>query len=91
MINWPMNRGVRRRIRSVAGSDQLADSVILEHFFRFVGVNCVEFFRAVGAGVDENAVGAAGMILEEAGAVVDMAVDDDPSGLIGVVGFDIGH
>ena len=53
-------------------------------------MDCVELFGAVGAGVNEDTVGTAGVVFEEAGAVVDVTVNDDPSGLGGVVLFDFG-
>lgn len=74
----------------IAGGHELADSVIFEEFLGLVGVDGVELFGAVGAGVDEDAVGAAGMVFEEAGAVVDVAVDDDPGGFGRGVFLDLG-
>jgi len=42
-------------------------------------VDGFELLGAVGAGVYEDAICAARMVFEEAGAIVDMAVDNDPS------------
>ena len=48
----------------------------------------VKLFGAVGAGIYEDAINATGVVFEEAGAVVDMAMDDDPSRVRGAVLFD---
>lgn len=50
----------------------------------------VEYFGAVGASVAEDAIGAAGVVFDELGTVVDVAVDDNPGGLMRVVFFDFG-
>lgn len=51
----------------------------------------VEFLGAISAGVDKDTVGATGVVFEEARAVVNMAVDDDPGGIGGVVLLNLGH
>lgn len=57
----------------------------------FVGVDGFELLGAVGAGVDEDAVCATGMVFEEAGAIIDMTVDYDPSRIGVVVPSDFRH
>jgi hypothetical protein len=44
-----------------AGDDELPDAVHLEEPARFRGVDSVELLRAVGASVDEDVVGTAGV------------------------------
>ena len=70
-----------RAVAAIAGGDELADAVGGEERLGLVGVDGVELLGAVGAGVDEDAVGAAGaarVVLEVLNAVVDLAVDDYP-------------
>uniref|UniRef100_A0A804J1A7 Oxidoreductase FAD/NAD(P)-binding domain-containing protein n=1 Tax=Musa acuminata subsp. malaccensis TaxID=214687 RepID=A0A804J1A7_MUSAM len=50
-----------------------------------------ELLGAVAAGFNENAVGAAGVVLDEGGAVVDVAVYDDPGGVARRVLVDLRH
>lgn len=59
--------------------DELTDSVVVEHFDGLVGVDSIELFRTVGACVVEDGFGAARVLTKEGGAVVDVAVNDDPS------------
>ena len=54
-------------------------------------MNGLEFLRTVGAGVDEDAVSATGVVFEEAGAVVDVAVDNDPGGVFSGSRFCLVH
>ncbi|KAL2240198.1 UNVERIFIED_CONTAM: hypothetical protein Sindi_0661000 [Sesamum indicum] len=81
-----MHRVIRGGIYGgVTSSDQLTNSVVLKHLLDFVEVYGVEFLRAIGASIDEDTVSAAGMVFEEAGAVIDMAVHDDPRRIGGIM------
>lgn len=71
-------------------SDELANSIIFEHLLCFVRVDGVKLFGAVSAGIDEDAVGATRVIFEEASAIVDVTVDDDPSGFRAAMIFNLG-
>ena len=59
----------------------LPNSILLENLFGIRRVVGVELFSAVGAGIVEYVVDAARVVIEVAGAIVDMAVDDDPCGV----------
>ncbi|WVZ20680.1 hypothetical protein V8G54_008002 [Vigna mungo] len=77
-------------VRGVVCGHEVTDSVVLEHFHGFFGVNGFELLGTVGAGIDEDAICAARMVFEEAGAIVDMAADYDPSRISVVVCSDLG-
>jgi len=72
-------------------SDELANTIVFEHLLCFVRVDGVKLFGAVSAGIDEDAVGATRVIFKEAGAVVDVTMDDDPSWVRGAMLFHFGH
>lgn len=63
----------------ITSGDELPDSVIFKQFFCFVRMDGVKLFGAVGASIDEDAVSTTGVIFEEAGAIIDVTVDNDPS------------
>ena len=75
----------------VSCGDELSYAVGFEHFLGLVGVDSVEVFGAIAPGVDEDAVGAAGVVLEEPRAVVHVAVDHDPGGVFGAVAANLRH
>ncbi|MED6193092.1 hypothetical protein PIB30_015745 [Stylosanthes scabra] len=56
-------------------SSKISSTLVFTGFSRyilgFVGVNGVELFGVVGAGVNEDVVDAAGRVLEETNAIVD--------------------
>jgi len=93
---WATDGGVLEvRMRCLLGAgggdEQIADAVRAEEVLGLVGVDGVELLGAVGAGVDEDAVGAARVVLEILRAVVDVAVDDDPRRVLGRVLAHLGH
>ncbi|KAE8701745.1 hypothetical protein F3Y22_tig00110505pilonHSYRG00037 [Hibiscus syriacus] len=71
--------------------DQLAYSIIFEHFLGFIRVNGVELLGAISSGIDQYTVSATRVIVEEPSAIVDVTMNDDPSGISGVVFLDLGH
>ncbi|CAL9043891.1 unnamed protein product [Musa banksii] len=58
---------------------------------RALALSECELLGAVAAGFNENVVGAAGVVLDEGGAVVDVAVYDDPGGVAQRVLVDLRH
>ena len=65
--------------------DELANSKIFEQFPQFVRMNGVKLFSAVDADIYEDAIDATEVLFEQAGVVVDMSMDDDPSRVRGAV------
>ena len=78
-------------LQQITCGNQLADAVVLEELLGLVRMNGIKLLCAVRTSIDQNAVSATGVVLEEPRAVVDVAVDDDPGGVNGGVLLDLGH